>query len=574
MVFSALVDSDYLDTERFYSQAEGWPVERGDWHDLDELRNELFKYMAGKMAEAEPTPVNQLRRQLLDYAITRATEPPGLFTLTVPTGGGKTLTSLGFALTHALAHGLDRVIYVIPYTSIIEQTADVFRSALGDLSGNVLEHHSAYREAGPRAGREKLRLATENWDAPIIVTTAVQFFESLFSDRPGRCRKLHNIARSAIILDEAQTLPLPLLRPCMAVMDELARNYAASVVLCTATQPALIERPGEVSRSFAGGFRDVLEIAPEPARLYEQLRRVRIRCVGKLSDADLIGAMREAHQVLAVVNTRRHAYDLYAALKGVEGAMHLSALMCPEHRSQVLDTIRQRLRNGQVVRLVTTAVIEAGVDVDFGRVYRATAGLDQIAQAAGRCNREGLRAIEDSVVTVFETEQAEPRYMRMAADAARAVFREYSDPLSLEAIEAYFRRLYWARTADRDGLDVPRILPRLNEHRTDLFMPHEAVALDMRLIENGGEAVIIPWDSTARRLIASLETVERVAGIARQLQRYVVSVYDTDFAQLRDSGAIQCISPDRLDDQFWVLTNVDRYRADVGLDIWGQSLGE
>ena len=370
-----------------------------------------------------------------------------------------------------------------------------------------------------------------------------------------------------IILDEAQTLPLPLLRPCVSVLDELARNYGSSIVLCTATQPALVEQPEEATRSFAGGFRNVRELAPEPTGLYRELQRARVLHAGTLTDAQLVAAMREGHQVLTVVNTRRHARDLYGVLD-CEGAAHLSALMCPEHRSQTLALIRQRLRENRPVRLVATAVIEAGVDVDFGSVYRAMAGLDQLAQAAGRCNREGLRPVAESVVTVFEAEHAEPRHMRMVADAARDILRTHPDALSLEAIEAYFRRVYWARTLGTDGLDVPRILQRLHVHRTDLLMPHEAIARDMRLIDDGAEAVIIPWDETARRLIAELEVAERVGAIARRLQRYVVAIYDKDFERLRDAGAIRSAAPDRLGDQFWVLTERHRYRADVGLDIW------
>jgi CRISPR-associated endonuclease/helicase Cas3 len=396
----------------------------------------------------------------------------------------------------------------------------------------------------------------------------VQFFESLFSERPSRCRKLHNIARSVIILDEAQTLPLPLLRPCVAVLDELARNYQSSILLCTATQPALTERQDDPTRSFVGGFHDVREIAPEPVQLFTQLRRVTVRQAGPMTDVNLVAAMREGHQVLTIVNSRRHARELFAALRGIDCSTHLSALMCPEHRSQRLASIRQRLRDNLAVRLIATAVIEAGVDVDFRQVFRAMAGLDQIAQAAGRCNREGRWPTEQSTVTVFDPETPEPQYLRMAASAARDVLRRHSDPMSLEAIEMYFRRIYWGRTLGGDGLDTHSILPRLHRKRADLLMPYESVARDMRLIPDGTEAIIIPWDDAARQLLAELEDADRVGHIARRLQRYVVTVYPKDFQRLRDAHAIGPVAAGRFGEQFWVLTDARRYHSDLGLDIW------
>jgi CRISPR-associated endonuclease/helicase Cas3 len=294
MIFSSLTDADFLDTEAFYSQREGWPVEREGWHGLDVLRDRLAEYMAELSSKAKPSPLNALRAEILAAARKAAKRPQGIFTLTVPTGGGKTLASLSFGLDHAIEHSLDRVIYVIPYTSIIEQTAAVFREALGPYADHVLEHHSSYRDTGPREGRLKLQLATENWNAPIVVTTAVQFFESLFSDRPSQCRKLHNIANSVVILDEAQTLPLPLLMPCVAVLDELARNYRTTVVLCTARQPALIERPNNPKRSFVGGFEDRLEreIAPNPERLYRASPGARRAGLPAAEDAELPGLLR------------------------------------------------------------------------------------------------------------------------------------------------------------------------------------------------------------------------------------------------------------------------------------------
>jgi len=338
MLFSALIDADRLDTEGFYLASENKTSLRGGWGPdvLGRLKKRLDAHLAGLATGKPPTDVKAARAEILALARAMAAKPPGLFSLTVPAGGGKTLSSLAFALEHAIRHELDRIIYVIPFTSIIEQTASVFRDAFGaDLAHNVIEHHSAYREptendaAGtdPQNTAIRARLATENWDAPIVVTTAVQFFESLFSNRPGQCRKLHNIAKSVVILDEAQTLPLNLLRPCVAALDELARNYGTSVVICTATQPALLAKRKDGSDGFKGGFDGVREIAPEPETLYERLRRVTVKEPVKLTDDELAERMRALDRVLCIVGTRAHARELSQKLKDLPGTHNLSALM-------------------------------------------------------------------------------------------------------------------------------------------------------------------------------------------------------------------------------------------------------
>ncbi|WP_369798708.1 CRISPR-associated helicase Cas3' [Achromobacter sp. DMS1] len=425
MLFSCLVDADFLDTERFYLRAQGLPDYRGadtNPPGLVQLQAELNQYLAGLSGHGE---VNAIRAEILRHVRERAERAPGLFSLTVPTGGGKTLASLAFALDHAIRHGLRRVIFVIPFTSIVEQNAAVFRKALGPLGDQaVLEHHSAFVQSEPPRddpekyqAQKKLQLAMENWDAPIVVTTAVQFFESLFAARPSQCRKLHRIAGSVVVLDEAQAMPLKLLRPCVAAIDELARNYRASVVLCTATQPAL------AAPAFEGGLTEVRELAPDPGRLFRKLERVRVRHLGMLDDEALAGHMRAREQVLCIVNNRRHARAVYQAMADLPGACHLTTLMCARHRSAVLDEVRARLKKGQPCRLVSTSLIEAGVDVDFPTVLRAEAGLDSIAQAAGRCNREGLRPRDGSEVLVFLPENpdwAPPPELAQYAQAARA----------------------------------------------------------------------------------------------------------------------------------------------------------
>ena len=597
MLFSAAVDADRLDTEAFYIKADGkGEAPRGGWQPLARLKAQLDQHMSQMNVRSEQSAenagqraVNTERARVLATARAKAHLQPGLFSLTVPTGGGKTLASLTFALDHAVQHGLDRVIYVIPFTSIIEQTARVFRGALGEeLADHVLEHHSAFREdealeqlqeaagggeSGLQAG-ERLRLATENWDAPIIVTTAVQFFESLFSNRTSKCRKLHNIARSVVILDEAQTLPLKLLRPSVAVLDELARNYRSTIVLCTATQPALAAKRPDGSDGLPGGLLHVREIVDAPRELYERLKRVTVRpSVGKLTDADLVGRLQQHDKALCIVGTRAHARELFIELQKKEkaGTFHLSALMCPAHRSEMLKAIRAALDAGRC-RVVATTVIEAGVDIDFPNVYRAMAGLDSIAQAAGRCNREGKWSAEESIVQLFEVEgRTSIRELRANEDAAREVLRKPDlDPLGLEAIEAYFRRLHWARTAGReDGLDAKGILPRLNAQAHEGWLPFADIARDFQMIEGGMEPVIIPYNDTARRLLAELAEAERPGRLARKLQPYIVNVPRGPFQELQRIGRVVPVQKYRFQGQFMRLTDEARqevYKEDLGLD--------
>lgn len=561
MLFSCLVDADFIDTETFYQRAENrQPSPRGSHIPLTTLRERLDQHLAGFKAD---TPVNQLRAEILTGVRAHAADPAGVFSLTVPTGGGKTLASLAFALDHAMVHGLRRVIFVIPFTSVVEQTAAVFRGAFGDLgAAAVLEHHSAFvdqTEKAPEA-RDKLALAMENWDCPIVVTTSVQFFESLYADRPARCRKLHNIAGSVVILDEAQTLPIKLLRPCVAALDELARNYRSSVVLCTATQPALHRD------DLAGGFARVTELAPDPPSLFKKLERVTVRHIGTLDDAALANELRTRQQVLCIVNNRRHARVLFEMIADEAGARHLTTLMCAKHRRRVLAEIRADLKAGRPCRLVATSLIEAGVDVDFRTVLRAEAGLDSIAQAAGRCNREGRYAPAESEVLIFSTESpdgAPPPELAQFAQVARRILHLHRDePLAQGAIKAYFMELYWQKGANE--LDAANLLGVLADSRID-SLPFEFLAAKFRMIESTQLPVIIPFDDAARAALRDLEYAEGCAAIARRLQPYLVQLPHAGYQALRKAGAIQPVQPRRLGEQFMQLTNLDLYDPSSGL---------
>ncbi|HEY8331817.1 MAG TPA: CRISPR-associated endonuclease Cas3'' [Pseudomonas sp.] len=562
MVFSCLVDADFVDTDNFYRRIEGRdPRPERTGPSLDVLRAKLDAHLVSLPRQGG---INPLRADILKHVRAQATHKPGLFSLTVPTGGGKTLASLAFALDHAIAHGLRRVIYVVPFTSIIEQTAAVFRSAFSELGEDaVLEHHSAFFD-DPKSelqSKEKRHLAMENWDAPIIVTTAVQFFESLFADRPARCRKLHNIAASVVILDEAQTLPLHLLRPCMQALDELALNYRVSMMLCTATQPALGKADG-----FKDGLEGVRELAPDPPGLYRRLKRVSVQHAGPLDDAALAGHLRSREQILCIVNNRRHARALFDAIADLPGACHLTTLMYARHRSQVLQDLRTRLKAGQPCRLVSTSLIEAGVDVSFPAVLRAEAGLDSIAQAAGRCNRNMEWAVEDSQVLVFESpDWAPPKELKLFAEAFRMIERRHrADLLSLEAVTDYFRELYWRR----DG-QLGEMLLQLFDGATVDDLPLETLAARFRMIEANMRPVIVPYDPQTGAedpfVASALRDLEDAPGTARKLQPFLVQVPRQGYDALWNAGAIQPVAPERYGEQFVRLVNPRLYHPKFGL---------
>lgn len=563
MIFSCLVDADFKDTEAFYDRREGRRSDR-EWPSLQSLLPDFLGAFDAHMAtKPKAGELNRLRGDILAHVRSGALLEPGLFTLNVPTGGGKTLASLGFALDHAKRWGHGRIIYAIPFTSIVDQTAAIFRDILGDR--NVLEHHSAIDEEGAKGrwGREKLKLAMEDWAAPVVVTTNVQFFESLFAARTSRARKLHNIAGSIIVLDEAQTIPRPLLKPCVRVLDALARLCGCTIVLCTATQPAL-DAP-----KFPDGLKlEGRELAPDPRALARRLKRARIVRVDAMDNPALTDAMRPQPQALVIVNSRRHALDLYNEAKAarLDGLLHLTTRQCAAHRRQILDYVRSRLKTGEACRVIATSLIEAGVDVDFPRVWRAEAGLDQIVQAAGRCNREGTRPAEESIVSVFSSpDYPAPREIASLIGAMGRMSGNHEDLLSLEAIADYFGEVYWQAGAK---LDAGRILDdfTINPEGTDFAF--RLVAEKFRMIESGMEPVIIPFDATAREAVKELQFEAIPSGfLARKLQSYVVQVPPEARRLLIDNGHAAFVRTDLRGDQFAVLQNVSLYRAEVGL-MW------
>ncbi|MGD9578749.1 MAG: CRISPR-associated helicase Cas3' [Syntrophorhabdus sp.] len=546
MLFSCLADADFLDTEHFMEAKKStW---RHGYPELEFLGKTLLKHMEDVVARVPSSAINGQRAEIYRHCLDAANSKPGLFSLTVPTGGGKTLSSLSFALKHAVINNLRRVIYVIPYTSIIEQNADVFRQVLGE--NTVLEHHSNY---DPPEEDHRSRLASENWDAPLIVTTNVQFFESLFSSRSSRCRRLHNIARSIIILDEAQMLPVPLLKPCLEAMKELVFSYGSTILLCTATQPALSE-----STKFKGGLQGVREIIPNPLKLYNIFKKVNVSSLGVLTNEELSKQLAEQSQVLCIVNTRKHARQVYEQISGNEGCFHLSALMCPAHRTETINEVKKTLKTNKPCRVISTQLIEAGVDIDFPVVYRSLSGVDSIVQAAGRCNREG-RLPQNGKVYVFMPENdLPPGYFRQTAETAEEVMRHNCDPISLEAIEEYFRNLYWLKGYK---LDEYQILADISEGSLHGDFPFRRISEKFKMIkEIGQESLVIPWNEDAQKIINELRYSDYPASAARKAQRFTIQIPARTLYGLLGGGAVE-----RLHEQYNVLTNRDIYRMDLGL---------
>ncbi len=537
-LFSCLVDADRSDTAAFCNPEQF--QETAAHASIEELRRRCERYIHAKMQRLAPDErgqaVNRVRVEVLAECMRAACRPPGVFTLTVPTGGGKTLSSMMFALQHAVHHGLRRVIVAIPYTSIIEQNAAVYRQCLG--TENVLEHHcnmspervSEYEDSLPH------KLAAENWDMPVVVTTTVQFFETLFASQPSPVRKLHNVARSVIILDEVQTLPPGLLNPILDGLTTLAEQYGCSIVLSTATPPALAYR-----ERFPYGLKNVRPIIENPKGLAERLRRVTIEWPDRQATAwsipELVDRLAKHHRVLCIVHRRRDAREAARMLAEQTGhhVFHLSALMCPPHRLQTIERIHQALQGNGPCRVVSTQLVEAGVDLDFPVVYRVLGGLDSIVQAAGRCNREG-RLSQGGRVVVFRAEsQPPPGVPRQALKVTESLLKELDyqiDTADPDCFERYFRSLYFCGPRD--------------EHNIQGFRKQfdfASVGRRFKLIEDKfTSTVIVPWGDAERYLSELRQATENgrpVRDLLRRLQAFTVSLYARSCDQLQASGALE-----------------------------------
>ncbi|MGQ9697395.1 MAG: CRISPR-associated helicase Cas3' [Armatimonadota bacterium] len=518
LLFSALVDGDYLDTESHFSPDSAGV--RGTEVNLESMLEVLRSDQEDLIARSPKTPVNAIRREVYEYCLRAAELPQGVFKLTVPTGGGKTRSSLAFALSHAVKHGLERVIYTIPYTSIIEQTADVFRSIFKNPSC-VLEHHSLAAEFEETEEASWAKLASENWDAPLIVTTTVQLFESLFGNTPSKCRKVHRIARSVIVLDEVQCLPVGLLSPILDALRVLVEKYGVTLVLSTATQPAL-----DAESPYLKGFATTTEILPEPQRYFRELRRVDYQVEPEpLSWTQVAERMRQHDQCLTVVNSRKDALALLDSL-GDSDAFHLSTFLCGLHRREVLEKIRERLASGSPCRVVSTQVVEAGVDLDFPVVLRAVGPLDRIIQAAGRCNREG-RLTEGTVIIFEPAEGTAPSGpYRSGIEETRQLLRQRIDLHSPDSAVLYFRRLYQ---------DVNTDAHKIQELRRSFNFPETACKAKVIKEDTVPALVAYPGrDGLFSDVLGAVRRGTMTRALWRAARGITVNVYRRDLEQYRD----------------------------------------
>lgn len=567
MLFSCLIDADRTATEEFCDRERAISRNRPK-PAVGELRERLKSFLTDVEATAPATPVNRIRSEVLSDCLTSSSLAPGFFSLNVPTGGGKTYSSLAFALDHAVIHDLRRVVVAIPFTSIIEQTADVYRLALGSLAcDGLVEHHS---NIVPEKDTCENQLAAENWDAPLIVTTNVQLYESLLASATRSCRKLHRLARSVIILDEAQTIPVELLQPTLLALRELVEHYGCSVVFCTATQPAL-----EWRTAFPIGVKDVRAIIRDVPALFTALQRTTVISLGKISDDELVDRLSAERAALCIVNSRAHAkkvYDTLTSRLGDTGCFHLSTWMCAQHRRETLAKVRRSLTMGEPCRVISTQLVEAGVDVDFPAVYRASAGFDSVAQAAGRCNREGK--LPCGTVYLFDAEAPIPAgFLQQTAQIARELIPLHPNPLVPDAIRAYFEHLYWSQSHRWDCHGVMTALTD-DLRNPQLRLKFRTAASLYHIIRDDQISIVVPYDSAGRAIYDHLLSgAYSDYAVLRAVQPYLVGVHERLFRALWGQQVLVKQENPTADIGLFLLGNMHAYSAATGLSPDAVGLG-
>ncbi|HMM06611.1 MAG TPA: CRISPR-associated helicase Cas3' [Clostridiales bacterium] len=551
MIYSALVDADFLDTESYMDmnqhqlrqKYEPWPV----------LRERFQQHMAEKTNNVPSSEINIKRNKIYTACVEKGKGKPGLYTLTVPTGGGKTLSSMAFALEQQK----NRIIYVIPYTSIIRQTAGVFREIFGEE--NVLEHHSNYDfydSIKDREAAKAMHLSSENWDVPITVTTNVQFFESIFANKSSRCRKLHHLANSVIILDEAQMIPLYYLKPCLLALEELVKRYGATVVFCTATKP-----------EFPKGILSLqpTEIINNPDGLYETFQRTNITFINEKSNKEITELIDQESCCLCIVNKRKHVSELYDA-SSIKPKYQLSGNMCHCHQDKILDKVKEHVNNEKAEKhcaLFSTQLIECGVDISFPVVFRALSGLDSVIQAAGRCNRENELAKEHRLGEVYVFDPTSPAsglrgYQNLIASCGRRLMANSDDVNNPITIKRYFRKLY---TKEEQNLDKKKILDEFNRQPDDLVFNFETAAKNFQLIDDT-DSLIIPYDDKAVVLMKQFEYFPEKSTL-KKLQPYAISVYPNQIEKLKGRGGVKRIG----ENLYFLTTKEGFYSEEAGLLI-------
>lgn len=564
MLFSCLVDADYLDTENFMRQGE---IYREIDYSFEDMAEKLLSKLSSFKQDNE---LNKLRTDIRIKCEENGKNSTGIFSLTVPTGGGKTLSSMAFALNQIKEFGHKRIIYVIPFTSIIEQNAEVYKKIFGDSV--VLEHHSGMDFEGDEEKNNPLKYATENWDAPIVVTTNVQFFESLMSSKTSKSRKLHNIANSVIIFDEIQAIPSYYNKICYGLIEELNKNYNCSIVLCSATQP-------DYSKLLDV---EVKEICDNSQYLFDKLKRCKISSIGNIDIEDLIEKIKQHSQALVIVNTKKRAKETYKLIDE-ENTFHLSRYMCAEHIKKVLDTVKGRLNNKMPVKLISTNLIEAGVDIDFPIVYRELTGLDSIIQSGGRCNREGkLKNAENVEVLgetlVFELNRDKPYSAKNPFDVdmlrktgiSKRVFEEYGDVTKLSAIQSYFEKLY---DLTNDEMDKDKLFNDIYSANDECFktgkpkFDFKDYSDKFKMINNNTYSVICPYNDEAKDIIDEIKRQIKFGMLSKSLirkaQKYIVTLYDYEIKTLTENHCVSQISK-----SMFILEDMNMYDKDrTGIEL-------
>ncbi|BAK81137.1 CRISPR-associated helicase/endonuclease Cas3 [Candidatus Arthromitus sp. SFB-rat-Yit] len=555
-LFSSLVDGDRLDAQRF-SEGENSIINSKKLMSLDEMTEKFNDFMELKKLDGTNNPINSIRNIIFNDCVNKSNGSKGFYSLCVPTGGGKTLSSLAFALNHAKQNGHDRIIYSLPFTSIIEQNAKVYSDIFGEE--NVLEHHCNFNfsnEIGENEYSEKqlkYKLATENWDMPLIVTTNVQLFESMYSNKPSSVRKLHNIYNSIIILDEAQVIPNEYLKPCIRALEELVKNYSCTVLFCTATQP------GFKKNGLIENF-DVVEIIDDTYKLFEDLKRVEGKFIGKQSVEEICNKMNSHKQVLTIVNTKKHAKEIFESLSESEGNFHLSTNMYPNHRKEIIRIIKERLKNGEECRVISTQLIEAGVDVDFPVVFRSVSGIDSIVQAAGRCNREGKR--KESTVYVFKPEDSlhlGMGYLKLTSQIGEGIIEDFKDFLSIDAIDKYFSELFIDTDHRQDKHNILKIINK--RKKFELKYDFEKINDEFKFIDNVGTQIIVPIGEGEKLLNVLKYSEKGIKSVLRKLNGFSINIADNVLKELIEGGCAEQFS-----DDIFVLKNLSMYDSKIGFD--------
>ncbi|WP_019636670.1 CRISPR-associated helicase/endonuclease Cas3 [Paenibacillus fonticola] len=612
-IFSVLIDADRTDTRLFADNAVAEPIDSLNSAALFEIYYNRLMTKVHSYAELSNAniPINLLRRDMSEQCDKFAEKPPGIYTLSIPTGGGKTLASLRYALKHAKLHNKKRIIYVVPYTTIIEQNTAEVRGILKD-DVHILEHHSNVVDDandndehldGLSYIQQKLKLAKDNWDSPIIFTTMVQFLNVFYAKGSRNIRRLHNLSESVIIFDEVQKVPVA----CVSLFNEALnylRNYGnASILLCTATQPALdfVEHKLEINPE--------AEIIANLDHVIEAFKRVEIidKATNEQFNNDKLAnfiteKLEEVESVLVILNTKSVAKKLYQQLQEIGSDIpvyHLSTSMCAAHRNKILTEVRQQLKDGNKVICISTQLIEAGVDVSFACVIRSLAGLDSIAQAAGRCNRHGEREVQQVyVIDHVEENLKHLREIKVGKEISRKILidlkRDQTNHgghvLSIQAMERYFKEFYSEFDSELNYF-IPKLRKKMTEllaakkednsyfqaycskfkKQPPLFLAnsYRTAAEHFRVIDDLTTSVIVPYGEEGKEIIAELNgagVIDDFTRLLRRAQQYTINLFHYELQLLSKNGGLESC----LDGKVLVLKE-GAYSREFGLDIENDS---